>query len=229
MKRITGLGFLIFIGVIAVVYFIFSSKVYPVATVNGGLISAHAFQITSVAAEQYYTNLLGTYGGSASTTQEEFTSAMRRIALQALIEDSLVKAYLETIYEPAPLELAVNKRVDEVLAASDGQTAAAAQELFGVTAEEFKEVVLLPQARIELLKKELEIKQIDPGVWMDEQLHAAIVTITLRDLTWGDAQVELTGVQSYTAEVQEFLEDFSSSTEELQDDASSTSEDDFWD
>ncbi len=218
LKKI-GIGFLIIIGIIVTFFVLLSTKVYPVATVNDGLISARTFQIATTAAEHYYGNLLTL--GSATTSVDVFKSEMRRLALQTLIEDELVMSHLKTVYESASLEAVVAQKMEGALSSSAGNKDEAVRELFGISLEEFKQIVLAPRARLELLAEDLARTQVDPAAWLVQALEEADVTISLSDLAWNDGAVELTGQQSYTAKIKETLQGLASSTEALRQ-ASST-------
>lgn len=215
MKRKIGIGFLVFIGAMLLLYFAFASRVYPVATVNDAIILASSFQSTAKSVEHYYQQIAAVSGGFASTTESQFISEMRRIALQALIEDELIVAKLRAMYEPDSLVAAVDSRVAAAFTTSTTTTEAAVRGLFGLTLDEFKGVILAPKARAELLKHELEAEYIDFDSWLTEALQTAQVSIVLNDLAWGDGQVELTGEQSYTAKVKDAFNQIASTTETL--------------
>lgn len=216
MKKIS-LSFLVFIGVLLALYFGFSTRAYPVATVNDTFISARAFGAVTTAATTYYTHLLEISGATSSTDQTEFTAQMRQAAMQGLIEDQLVLAELRKEYEPAALSTAIKARVDKAFNVSEADTSEAVSELFGMNVADFKEFVLEPEARVELLVTNLQARNLEFKNWLDEQLLSARVSIAVSDLTWKNGKVELTGVQPYTAKVKEVLDQLGSSVEALKD------------
>lgn len=216
MKKKMSFGFVIAIGVLVFAYWGISSKAYPVATVNDSFIATRLFQLAGTAARTYYENVSGTYGGLASTTETQFESHMRQVALQALIEDELVAAELMTIFEAEPLRAAVDKRIAEALASSSQTTPDAVRALFGLTLDEFKEVVLAPRARLELLEAELARSGRSLDDWLQAALYGARVSISVSDLEWKSGRVELTGVAPYTAKVRELIDQLASTTQALE-------------
>jgi uncharacterized small protein (DUF1192 family) len=136
--------------------------------------------------------------------------------MQALIEDRLIATELEKTYGVQQLAAAVDGEVSAALAGSTQTTPQAITQLFGLSVEEFSEVILAPQARIELLQAELAKSNIDFDAWLTSALLKARVSIVVRDLGWRAGSVELTGVQSYTAEVKGIISQIASTTEAIQ-------------
>lgn len=215
MKKKLTLGFLVTVGALVAIFFGVTQKAYPVATVNDAFVSARSFQIAATATRHYYEYLNKVSGEATSTMPELFESYMRQIALHALIEDRLVTAQLQALFEVEPLNAAITDRVNQALASSSQVTEEAVSELFGITLSEFKEVVLAPRARVELLQAEFLKTGTDFNMWLQEELMSARVSISVNDLTWGAGQVELTGEQSYTAKVKEIFEQVASTTSQL--------------
>ena len=207
--------FLVFVGAIVVAYLVFSAKVYPVATVNDIFISAKSFDLTASAATNYYAQALKVYRLNTSSTQEEFTSEMRRAALQSLIEDTLITAELQKTYEPTSLEGAITKRVGDTLASSTEITPEAIKTLFGLTMDDFKIMILAPRARQEILQHDLAAKHSDLETWLPDALARATVSIALTDLVWHNHQVESTNQPSYTSQIKKAFEQIVSSTAAL--------------
>ena len=216
MKKRLTFGFVITIAALVAVFWGVSSRAYPVATVNDSFIAARLFQLAGTAAQTYYQNVGGLYEGLASTTETDFQARMRQVAMQALIEDELVTAELMTIYEAEPLRAAIDKRIASALASSSQTTSEAIRALFGLTPDEFNEVVLAPQARVELLEAELARSGSSVQVWLPAALRDARVSISVNDLAWNAGRVELTGAAPYTAKVKELFEQLASTTQSLQ-------------
>ncbi len=215
MKKRFTLGFVVAIGAVVVIFLGVTSKAYPVAMVNDEFVSARLFQIASTATLRYYEQLEKIYGVAEPVDAELFQSQMRQIALQALIEDSLVTEKLKTMFEAELLDQAIAARVNEVLSSSSQTTAIAVSELYGIALDEFGEVVLAPQARLELLHDELEKKGDNAQQWLLQALQEARVSIQVSDLAWVAGRVELTGEQPYTAKVKEVFEQLASTTQEV--------------
>ncbi len=212
MKKKMTLGFLVAVAAIIAVFFGITQKVYPVATVNDVFIPARQFQWATVAAQTYYEKIAAAYGDESATADPEFASEMRRAALQALIEDTLIMQKLATLYEQKALDAAVSERVAVALASSTELTATAVSELFGLSLEQFSEVVLAPRARFELLEDELTQTGETIDAWLTGERSRARVSIALNDLVWINGRVELSGEQSYTAKVKEAFQQIASTT-----------------
>lgn len=210
MKRKILIGFLFVVGFVVAGYFAISAKVYPVATVNGTVISARTFELARQAAAHYYQNL------SLSESAQVDGAIIRQTVLSALIEDALVTKELEQRYEPASLAQAVEERVRGALETASSTIDKAVSDLFGVTVEEFSALVLAPRARVEILAADLSKEQISFDVWLDAALQSAEVSIVLNDLAWENGRVALTGEQPYTAKVQELFEQIASTSQALE-------------
>jgi|GEM_PF-1750790 len=223
MKNKLAIGFAFTVVAVIALFYGINAKVYPVATVNNSFISTRSFQLAASAAQAYY-GAIGLPAQVASTTQAQFISQMRMVALQALIEDRLVTARLEELFEPSDLAAAMTERTSAALASSSEQTTVAVKELFGLSLDEFQEIILAPQARIELLQSELVNSGTDYDSWLEVELSQAQVSIVVSDLVWEGSRVELSGQQPYTAKVKAIFEQLASTTEALQQAASSTTE-----
>ena len=212
MKKKMTLGFLVVIVAVIAVFFGITQKMYPVATVNDVFIPARQFQWATTAAQTYYEKISAAYGDADTVADPTFISEMRRAALQALIEDMLISQRLVSLYQQEALDIAVSERVAAALASSTEMTATAVYELFGLSIEEFSEVVLAPRARFELLEAELAKAGEMVDAWLISERSRAQVSVALNDLAWINGHVELTGEQSYTAKVKEALRQVASTT-----------------
>ena len=205
-------GFLVLIGVVVVIVWGVAQKAYPVATVDDDFIPARQFQLAATAAQTYYQKISEVYGEVSSTSDAILIAETRAAALQALIEDVVIARELVRTRGEQGLDTEVSARVASALASSSMVTDESVGALFGLTVEQFKEIVLEPQARFEMLADTFTKKGEAIESWLQSELRRSRVSVLISDVAWTGDHVELTGEQSYTAKVKEAFQLVASST-----------------
>ncbi|MEK7546649.1 MAG: hypothetical protein AAB536_00490 [Patescibacteria group bacterium] len=149
----------------AAVYFV-SSGYYPIAVVNGKFISERAFADDYAVASLYYRNFLKTYQSSSSTPETLTPEQIQKSVLTGLIENILIDsgARKET---GGDIDGLVKEKIDRAASGPDMEQAVKA--LYGLNIEDFKEEILAPQAKRDILTGSLFLK----GEKIDDWLAAA--------------------------------------------------------
>lgn len=174
-------------------YFTVHNGWYPVAIVDFQFVSASTFEKDYQAAIHYFTNALLTYGTSkldpsilkAENTRQE----IRRAALEKIVIDAI-------IWKEARKEFGNNLDITvENLIVKNVQLsnlAEAADTLYGMTLDEFKERIVVAQARRELLESRKFTEKTDFKAWLATASQDAKVIILVPHLKWNGTGVEIT-------------------------------------
>lgn len=170
----------IFIGLGA--YYIISSGIYPFAIVNGQIITTYAFEQNYLLTKIYYQDLV-------AKRDPEINAEIKGAALDKTIENTLIYQELrQRMGEGA--ELAVEERIVAEIQ-DKPQLASAVQKIYKIGFDQFKHLVLVPQARMELLEAELKKEDRTLEGWLAEKKKSATVKILSRQFRWSGAEVVL--------------------------------------
>ncbi len=183
-KNVLFFLFVIFIGVAG--YYVIHLGHYPVAIVNGSIITAKALNDEYGVALEYYAKTLAgqkDFDPTSTPVQKE----LRRAALNDLIDKSLIEAELKK-RTGNNFDAAVDERIASVNA--DTKTIAdAAKNLYGLDLAGFRALVLVPQAEKELLEGRLFLEQKKLDDWLSQAEQTAKVTILTPELSWSTNKV----------------------------------------
>ncbi len=182
-----GLIALVLLG--AGVFYVLHNALYPVATVNGVMISAGEFQRVALAGLNFYVKTEEAAAHRQLTTDEVSTlyAEIRRATLDKLLGERLIDGELGRRFGGEVLALANQKIAD----AHVDRLRAAVPELYGTTFEEFQEMLLLPEAKQELLDEALKSESSDVAIWLPSARHNARAMIFLPKLQWSNGTVEI--------------------------------------
>lgn len=175
------IGFGVAIAVVAVLLFGFSSKIYPVATVNDQMISAKALQESYQAGYNYFSKALSP-ADLSQRSEEEFQQEVRRASLDTLIEVTLVEQELNRLFDPEAVEQEALRRVNNTTTTE--KTIEATQKIMDISLADFKQLILIPEARKEILIEEFVKSGEKYDDWAKEARLSAKVTLFLTDLVW---------------------------------------------
>ncbi len=187
-----GIGALIVIVIIGLVL----TGFYPIAFVGIKPITWHNFKENSAAAYHYYKMTLQTYGGSQEDLNKpENIQEINRAVLDKLIENEIIFKSLNSI--PKANEIVRNK-IEQALKQAinpKDNIKEAVNTLYGLTVDEFTKLVLVPQARKEVLEGRLFLENSSNSNGFDEWLKKAKkdvkVLILLNDFKWDGEKVVL--------------------------------------
>lgn len=165
-----------------VIYFIASQGWYPVAVVNGKFITERNVRKEYSAAARYY--------AEAFDIKQEagvFRKEIRRAVLDKLIENVLIYNELKRKLG-SDMTSAVSTKLQN-LNLDEAKVGEATAVLYGLTFQEFKDIILIPQATREILEVYLSEEKKDIGEWLKDARAGASVTLIAREFSWKDSQV----------------------------------------
>lgn len=165
-------------------YYFIHAGFYPVAVVNSRLISAKIFEKEYQAALIYYKNALKIYAGQDlnQATMRDFIIEIRRSTLDNLIVNTLIYGELKRRVG-GDLPIILERKMP-----SFKESAAA---LYGLTGDEFKELVLIPQAYREILDGRLTLEGADFNEWLAKAKQSAKVRLLLSQFEWNGSNIAL--------------------------------------
>ncbi|HEY4499825.1 MAG TPA: hypothetical protein VJH70_01690 [Candidatus Paceibacterota bacterium] len=174
-------------------YFTVHNGWYPVAIIDFKFVSASTLEKDYQAAAHYFTNALLTYGANKtnqnvlkeeSTKQEIRRSALEKIVIDAIIFKEAQKEFGDNL--DVRVENLISKNVQL------NNLAEAADTLYGMTLEEFKERIVVTQARRELLEERKLTEKTDFKEWLKGVSQNSKVIILVPYLKWNGSGIEIT-------------------------------------
>jgi len=181
---------MLFVGMMAVglaAAFFVSQGDYPIAMVGNSFVSAKAYATEYQAATLYYQNVLKTYGTMATDTPAITPPDLEAGAMDALVEDTLIKD--EAVREVGAGDLAslVQDKLSKYSGNSDLANAGAT--LYGLDKQTFWDDILVPEATKEVLTDRLVSQGKNIDDWVSTARKSARVIIFSPQLTWDGTQV----------------------------------------
>ncbi|MEK7590473.1 MAG: hypothetical protein AAB454_02055 [Patescibacteria group bacterium] len=165
-----------------VIYFIASNGWYPIAIVNGKFITEQNVRKEYSAAARYYVEAFNVKQGAGL-----FRKEIRRAVLDKLIENVLIYDGLKERLG-GDVTNAVSEKLQN-LNMNEAQVGEATAVLYGLTFQEFKDIILIPQATKEILEVYLSEEKKDIGGWLKEARAGASVTLLIKEFSWKDSQL----------------------------------------
>ena len=194
MEAKNKLKFFISLGVLILIVFaiLIVSGFYPIAFVGGKPITWHSFKSNSQAAYYYYKTASRIYGESSDDLIKPGNlQEINRAVLDKLIENEIISKGLKSI--PGAKQIVKNK-LDQALKQS-ANLKEAVNTLYGIGLDDFVKLILIPQARKEVLEGRLFLENPSTSNGFDEWLKKAKkdvkVLILLNDFKWDGEKVVL--------------------------------------
>jgi len=177
--------FLIISGLIIIsgIYVIVSQS-YPVALVNWQLVSAKSFNNDFNTAFFYYQKVAETYDKSDATAinSPQAKTEIERAVLDKSVENILIMNELGKRLKNSEIEQMVQNKINEVFNGQD--IAKQVATIYNLSLDAFKERVLTPEARTEILQARLMLENKNFDDWLKETKKQAKVIILLPGFGW---------------------------------------------
>lgn len=184
--------YLIFSGLIIIGLFIFaliSQGFYPIATVNGKIITAHAFWQKYQTQSAYFQNFSEKImAGLGEDTPPPTANDFKSQALTELIENILIKAGAEKELG-SDLDVLMATKLEKVPDDEDFKKAIAS--VYGANLSDFRDDFMVPIAREEILSGRLFLKGEDFNDWLLKAKTEAKVKIFSDEFTWDGVEVQI--------------------------------------
>ncbi|MBM3257462.1 MAG: hypothetical protein FJY98_04045 [Candidatus Liptonbacteria bacterium] len=176
----------IFLCIIAITIglaFLVREGYYPVAWVGGELLSAREFSSQFRAAKKYFINAAQVYGATSTPS----TAGLEGAVLEGLIETSLIRAEVKKEIGDGAKDL-IEERVE--VFAKDEELIEAAKIIYGVSPEEFRAMVLVPQVEREILAGRLYLRGLEFSEWLDRAKREASIIMLTPGFEWTGKEIK---------------------------------------
>lgn len=171
---------------VLLVIFLISSDFYPILMVNGSAVSAHRFSKNYRAASLYQDNLEKTYSRVGITTERLSSKDLEVAVLNQLVEAKLIDAGARR-EAGGDLDYLVSGKIQKYDESRD--LAGAAMSLYGMSYSDFREEVLVPQAKRDILAGRLYLRGEDIREWLRREKQAAQVIIFSKRFRWDGEKI----------------------------------------
>lgn len=180
-KKFLILLLIIIIG-ISVYFFVF--QFYPIILIDWQPISFKSFKKDLNIAFNYYQRILETYDKKQATVMnsEEIKKEISRSVLDKLIEDELIRRELKKRLKNNEIEKMTDGKIEEAIKRRDIEKEV--KTLYGVSFNEFKERLLKPQVKKEILEARLRLENKNIDNWLKEIKLKTQVLVFLPDFIW---------------------------------------------
>lgn len=164
--------------------FVILKQSYPVAYVNGQPISARNFNNDFNIGIHYYQTEAQTYdkAGAAAINSPEVKQEIKKAVLDKSIENILILNELEKRLKNSELGQMVENKIGEILNGQD--IAKQVATIYNLTLDAFKERILIPQARLEILQARLALENINFDDWLKNAKKQARMIILIPGFSW---------------------------------------------
>lgn len=183
------LFFLILVGIICVIIFLIITQSYPPALVNWQPISVASFSEDFKTAIYYYQKAVEVYNKSdtAVMNSAEIKEEIKRAILDKSIENILILKELKKHLSEDELEQMVKDKISGILEGKD--IAKQVKTLYDLSLDEFRERILEPEAKMEILEARLLLENKNFNDWLREAKKQAKVVILLPGFEWNGEKV----------------------------------------
>lgn len=178
------LGLILLVSLGISVFFVTRLGLYPIAMVNWQPILAKDFKVMVDSAFGFYLRAIDTYKKETLTDADaaKLYAEVQRATLDKLIEERILENELDRRFGSGGFD-AIDKKL---LGVENKKLGSAASALYGLTDEQFKKMVLEPQARREVLSEDFKKQNQDFTAWLREEKREANVYVLLPGFIWGD-------------------------------------------
>lgn len=174
-----------------VVFFLISGGYYPILSVNGNFVSARTFWKNYQASSVYYQKVMDAYSSTVqgkSKIEPVNVSEVKRLALTQIVENILISAEVQKELG-GDLDTIVAGRINKIDGDKDLQKAA--EGVYGLNFAEFKDEILVPLAKEEILTGRLFLEGKKLSDWLDEAKKSSQVKIFSRQFFWDGKEIQV--------------------------------------
>ncbi|MST04109.1 MAG: hypothetical protein EXS49_00880 [Candidatus Pacebacteria bacterium] len=176
-----------FLGFGMLMYYLTISGNYPIAYIDGDLISQKSYGEYLVSAVHYYSEASKVENnGEEIKDFASYIPEIKRSILDKIISDSIIESKLQDMLGD-DLNSMVNKKVEP--AAQNDKFSQYVSSLYGISFERVKAIVLEPQARQEILEGRLSLQNLNFNDWISDSKKIANIHLFINGLKWDGSAV----------------------------------------
>lgn len=163
------------LGLLILLFFVFpESGLYPVVLTSKWIITSRQFNKIVASSLFYYQKTFPIYATSTPINENGFQKEIKRAVLDKLIEDKVTDEILIKKLGRKELKRLVAEKITNL--AISNEVAKASQVLYNLSLEDFKKLVLIPQAKTEIAKEQ--------GINLEEIRKSYQPIILIPDFYW---------------------------------------------
>ena len=151
MRTVKIILWLIGLSILAI-FIILKLNFYPIALTSKWIITERQFNKIVNSSLVYYQKTFSVYTTSTPIADAKFQKEIKRAALDKLIEDKIIDEILLKKLGSKELEKLVNGKITNL--SINDEVANASQILYNLSLKDFKNLVLIPEAKREILKEQ---------------------------------------------------------------------------
>ena len=157
---------------------------WPVARVGASPITYAAFRDNFMMVDYFYrSNVRITGGSDQAVNTNEVQRDLQRVTMEGLIDRILIDRELKKRYTDDDLERLIANKIEGVDLTSETMVEAM-RLMYGLEAEGFKELVLIPKAKQEILEGNLSLQNGTFSDWLAAQKTEASILVFVPSLQW---------------------------------------------
>ena len=184
-KKPLIIGFSVIIMVIVIVMTLASLGYYPILVVNGAPVTARRFFMNNEAALRYAQNIAKTYPSRVSGAPQD-PDEIGASVLTGLVEETLLNQGLQA-EAGRDADMLVQEKIAKY--GTDQKLQNATEALYGMTLAQFREEVLIPQAKQDVFKGRLFLKDKSLDEWISDAKKNARVVVLSAQFTWDGEKI----------------------------------------
>lgn len=185
MKLLLGALLVIFIPAVIIVLFL---GLYPVAIVEGSLVLKRTWVMSEMSTRKFIDAQVNAGAFSADSIKDaEFLSELKRSTLTFLIEDLILEQEGKLLRED--FRITSVERMEDALKEGNNLREAA-RTVYGLTFDQLKSLVLLPQARRDVAGEILRVQGRDFDSWLREVKKEKSVKLFFVSYEWDGEKVK---------------------------------------
>lgn len=188
MKKLYTIFILLILTATGFVY-LFRVGWHPTALINSQLVWDRSFQKEHESALKYYNQAINTYNLPDMDEEKltEIQKDLKRATLDKIIEKIIISKGLEDLVGQDKNSL-ITEKIDKYL--ENPKLRSAAGALFNLSFQDFRKLVLVPQAEREIIEEKLKEESRDFSNWLENQKHQASVYLFTNEFQWTGGEIK---------------------------------------
>lgn len=178
------LAFVILAGILVI--FLISFDFYPILAVNGSAVSARRFYKNYRAALFYQENLVKTYNQGQSVIEPVSQLDLETMTLNQLVETKLIDAGVRREVG-SDLKYLLAGKIEKYDQSQDLKSAT--MSIYGMPYSDFREEVIVPQAKRDILAGRLYLRGENIEEWLAREKETARVVVFSKRFRWDGAKI----------------------------------------
>lgn len=186
LTAIIGGGLLLVAGIVIGI-----TGYWPIARVGSSLITYNVFKVNFTILDHYYRSTIKITGQSDIVVEaKEVQQDLQRAAMEGLIEGMLIDEELSKRYSASDLTQLIENKIGGISLESPDMEKAM-ELMYGLTPVQFRDLVLVPKAKREILEGNISLQNDTFTNWINKEKASVRVTLFVPSLYWTSDGVQV--------------------------------------